>query len=229
MRKYNGTPADIAIVPAGSTLWRVLSSTTKHPPNNFNAKNIQKLEDARALDPMTAPMPRQGRFDLVHDDTVCPGGSALGGQLYVGLSVAAVVAEGILRGTDVPAVPVLPQIAVDGLALAEMVTDQDIPVAVLDEQKSLTRMNQRLELFGCDPLDYYDTRVTGTNILACTPRAHGLRYRCRNGFEERALLLADRGQDMRIRVERLEKITTSGWAHDMITTALWDSFGLTLG
>ncbi|BCN51919.1 hypothetical protein RE9425_03090 [Prescottella equi] len=222
-------PAGIAVIPAGTTLWRVIASDAAYDPNSFNAKFIKPLEDARTLDPMVDDMPEQGRFDLVHDESVCPGGGALGGQLYVGLSVGAVVAEGILRDADVPPDLPVPESSLAKLSLAEMVAGKDIPVAVLDDQKGLAQMNLRLDLFGCTPMDYYDTRIIGTNILVNTPDSYGLRYRCRNGFEERSVLLADRGEDMDIRVERLEEIAKPGWARDIIENGLWESFGLTIG
>lgn len=221
--------AGIAVIPAGTTVWRVIATAATYDPNSFNKEFISPLVDTRALDLMADDMPEQGRFDLVHDEDVCPGGEALGGQLYVGLSVGAVVAEGILRGNDVPPDLPVPQSALAELSLAEMVAGKDIPVAVLDDQKSLIRMNLRLDLFGCTPMDYYDTRIIGTNILVNTPASYGLRYICRNGFNERSVLLADRGEDMDIRVERLEEIAKPGWARDIIEDGLWESFGLTIG
>ncbi|MDI9940653.1 hypothetical protein QM806_35420 [Rhodococcus sp. IEGM 1351] len=92
--------------------------------------NIAPWIDARTLDTRTSAIPAQGRFEPVHDRAVCPGGAALGGYLYLGLSVGAVVAEGILRGQDIPPDLIIRKRLLAGKSLAQLVVCDD--VAVLD-------------------------------------------------------------------------------------------------
>ncbi|CAG7640950.1 hypothetical protein SIM91_04255 [Rhodococcus opacus] len=68
---------------------------------------------------------------------MCPGGAALGGDLYLGLSVGAVVAEGILRGQDIPPDLIIRKRLLAGKSLAQLVLDDDVDVAVLDGQRNL--------------------------------------------------------------------------------------------
>nr|GLK40825.1 hypothetical protein GCM10017611_77000 [Rhodococcus wratislaviensis] len=70
-------------------MWRIHRTDSPFPPNSFNSAAIAPLEDGLTINTRTMRIPRQGRFDPVHDDRVCPGGSLLGGYLYVGLSVGA--------------------------------------------------------------------------------------------------------------------------------------------
>ncbi|PBC39574.1 hypothetical protein CJ179_36825 [Rhodococcus sp. ACS1] len=71
------------MIPAGTTLHRISGTGSPHPPNSFNAKGIRALGD-----------PLQGRFE--------PIGDSHGGYLYVALSLAGAVAEGILRDIPIP-------------------------------------------------------------------------------------------------------------------------------
>ncbi|WP_255315031.1 hypothetical protein [Rhodococcus koreensis] len=187
MRTYNGAPAHTDIIGAGTELWRIHRTDSAFPPNSFNSTAIAPLENALAINTRTTRVPRQGRFDPVHDDRVCPGGSLLGGYLYVGLSVGAVVAEGILRGTDIPKTGMLSDTALAEVSLTRMIVGEDITVAVLDTQAGLAAINQDGSLTGCTWRDYRDSRITCTNILIGTPTAAGVRYRCRHGQDERAV------------------------------------------
>nr|WP_271212919.1 hypothetical protein [Rhodococcus wratislaviensis]GLK39736.1 hypothetical protein GCM10017611_66070 [Rhodococcus wratislaviensis] len=89
--------------------------------------------------PANIDTPVQRRFEPVHDPTVCPDGAALGGYLYLGLSVGAVVAEGILRGQDIPPDLIIRKRLLTGKSLAQLVLD-DIDIAVLDGQRNLIRL-----------------------------------------------------------------------------------------
>ncbi|ANS31184.1 hypothetical protein R1CP_32805 [Rhodococcus opacus] len=211
MRTYNGAPAHTDTIAAGTELWRIHRTDSPFPPNSFNSTAIAPLEDALTINTRTTRIPRQGRFDPVHDNRVCPGGSLLGGYLYVGLSVGAVVAEGILRGTDIPKTGMLShtalaEVSLTRTALAEvsltrMFAGEDITVAVLDTQAGLAAINQDGSLTGCTWRDYRDSRITCTNILIDTPTASGVRYRCRHGQDERAVMLVERGTPPEIRIE----------------------------
>lgn len=217
------------MITAGTTLWRVSPTGSAFGAASFNSTGIADLVDARTIDLRTATMPRQGRFDLVKDPSVCPGGEHLGGQLYVGLSVGAVVAEGILRSGDVPDTGILPRYLLDGLSLSRIETTEDLPVAILDTQAGLAGLNLSQSITGCTWRDYRETRMTGTSILLNTPDARGLRYRCRNGFEEIAVLLIDKDAPMPIELKETGTISDPGWAHDLVVEALDVRFGLSLG
>lgn len=130
-------------MPAGTELWRVHRTDSRYPANSFNSTGIAPLTDAVAFDIRKhRGLPRQGRFDPVHDNTVCPGGSGLGGYLYVGLSVGAVVAEGILRGTDIPKSKLLSYAAVADFSLTKLTLGENISVITLDTQVGLAAINQ---------------------------------------------------------------------------------------
>ena len=74
--RYNGRPPQTRVIPAGTTLHRISGTGFSYPPNSFNAKGIRALGD-----------PLQGRFEPIDDSH--------GGYLYVALSLAGAVAEGI--------------------------------------------------------------------------------------------------------------------------------------
>ncbi|WP_308115019.1 hypothetical protein [Rhodococcus opacus] len=226
MRTYNGAPAHTDIISAGTELWRIHRTDSPFPPNSFNSAAIASLEDGLTINTRTTRVPRQGRFDPVHDDRVCPGGSLLGGYLYVGLSVGAVVAEGILRGTDIPKTGMLSDTALAEVSLTRMIAGEDITVAVLDTQAGLAAINQDGSLVGCTWRDYRDSRITCTNILIGTPTAAGVRYRCRHGQDERAVMLVERGTPPDISIDATGELADRGWARDRVIDSLRDDFGL---
>ncbi|MFD6064943.1 hypothetical protein [Rhodococcus wratislaviensis] len=226
MRTYNGAPAHTDTLAAGTELWRIHRTDSPFPPNSFNSTAIAPLEDALAINTRTMRVPRQGRFDPVHDDRICPGGSLLGGYLYVGLSVGAVVAEGILRGTDIPKTGMLSDTALAEVSLTRMIAGEDITVAVLDTQAGLAAINQDGSLTGCTWRDYRDSRITCTNILVGTATAAGVRYRCRHGQDERAVMLVERGAPPDITIDATGDLADRGWARDRVIDSLLDDFGL---
>ncbi|WP_235214808.1 hypothetical protein [Rhodococcus opacus] len=226
MRTYNGAPAHTDILSAGTELWRIHRTDSPFPPNSFNSAAIAPLEDALAINTRTMRIPRQGRFDPVHDPRVCPGGSLVGGYLYVGLSVGAVVAEGILRGTDIPKTGMLSDTALAEVSLTRMIAGEDITVAVLDTQAGLAAINQDGSLTGCTWRDYRDSRITCTNILVGTPVAAGVRYRCRHGQDERAVMLVERGTPPDITIDATGDLADRGWARGLVIDSLLDDFGL---
>ncbi|MGW4337526.1 hypothetical protein ACWEK5_32655 [Rhodococcus koreensis] len=226
MRTYNGAPAHTDTIAAGSVLWRIHRTDSPFPPNSFNSTAIAPLEDGLVINTRTMRVPRQGRFDPVHDDRVCPGGSLLGGYLYVGLSVGAVVAEGILRGTDIRKTGMLSDTALAEVSLTRMIAGEDITVAVLDTQAGLAAINQDGSLTGCTWRDYRDSRITCTNILVGTPAAVGVRYRCRHGQDERAVMLVERGTPPDIAIDATGDLADRGWARARVIDSLRDDFGL---
>ncbi|GAF49146.1 hypothetical protein [Rhodococcus wratislaviensis] len=228
MRTYNGAPAHTDTLPAGTELWRIHRTDSPFPPNSFNSAAIAPLEDGVTINTRTMRVPRQGRFDPVHDHHVCPGGSLLGGYLYVGLSVGAVVAEGILRGTDIPKTGMLSDTALAEVSLTRMIAGEDITVAVLDTQAGLAAINQDGSLTGCTWRDYRDSRITCTNILVGTPAAAGVRYRCRHGQDERAVMLVERGAPPDITIDATGDLADRGWARDRVIDSLLGDFGLVL-
>ncbi|QDQ99458.1 hypothetical protein FO059_16815 [Tomitella fengzijianii] len=173
-------------------------------------------------------IPKQGRFDPVHDASVCPGGELLGGYLYVGLTVGAVVAEGILRSADIPPSGILSAAALSELSLTRMVLREDVAVAVLDTQAGLVAVNQDASLTACTWRDYGNSRVTCTEILVATTEAQGVRYRCRNGLEERSLLLIERDNAPAIELLETGELGRPGWSRDLVEDSLFDDFGVVL-
>lgn len=228
MRTYNGAPAHTVEIPAGTELWRVHRTDSEHPANSFNSTKIAPLAEALTIDPRRQRIPRQGRFDPVHDETICPGGSSLGGYLYVGLTIGAVVAEGILRSIDIPKTGIISCAALAELSLTRMTLHEYLTVATLDTQAGLAAINQDASLTGCTWREYAASRVTCTNILVATPMAQGARYRSRHGFDELSLLLVDRGKAPDITVDGTGRLDRAGWAMDLIEDSLCDDFGVVL-
>lgn len=228
MRSYNGAAAHTAVITAGTELWRVHRTNSDYAANSFNADSVAELVDALQIDPRREPIPRQGRFDPVHDDVVCPGGTKLGGYLYAGCTVGAVVAEGILRATAVPHSKIMPSAALTGLSLTRLVLRSEVTVAILDTQAGLTAVNQDASLTGCTWREYRDSRVICTDILVGTPKAHGVRYRCRHGLDERAVMLVQRSRPPEIEITDSARLDRPGWAYDRIEQSLFDDFGLVL-
>lgn len=228
MRTYNGAPAHTDVIAAGTELWRVHHTDSSYPANSFNSTNIAPLVDALGIDLRRERIPRQGRFDPVHDDTVCPGGSSLGGYLYVGLTIGAAVAEGILRSADIPKSGILSAAALVELSLTRMVLQHEVTLAVLDTQTGLAAINQDTSLTGCTWREYGSSRTACTTILVGTPAAQGVRYRCRNGFDERSLLLLERGRAPEIEVADTGDLGTVGWARDLVEESLFADFGVVL-
>ncbi|QBJ96391.1 hypothetical protein ERC79_10745 [Rhodococcus sp. ABRD24] len=221
---YNGVPADTDVLLAGTRMWRIYEDGKPYSPDSFNPCK-RDLVDARNLDLRKVKRPDQGRFDPVHDPAVCPGGAALGKFLYVGLGPGAVVGEGILRDRDIPVGPI-PRAWVHGLGLVELEVTVAITVAVLDDQASLLKINQDSSLTSYDSADYAATRVTCTNLLVETPTAFGVRYQCRNGLDERAAMLIDRGStEMPIRIVNRGCIDEPGWAQETVEKGLFESYG----
>ncbi len=228
MRTYNGAPAHTDIVVEGTELWRVHRSDNSHPANSFNSTHIAPVVNALGIDVRRERIPRQGRFDPVHDETLCPGGATLGGYLYVGLSVGAVVAEGVLRSADIPKSGILSSAALLELSLTRMVLRDTVTVAVLDTQSGLATINQDTSLTGCTWREYSDSRTACTNILVHTPSTQGVRYRCRNGFDERSLLLVERGRAPEIEIVDTGEVGRPGWARDLVEDSLFADFGVVL-
>ncbi|MDH6285085.1 hypothetical protein, partial [Prescottella agglutinans] len=156
------------------------------------------------------------------------GGASLGGYLYVGLTVGAVVAEGILRSADIPKSGILSSAALFELSLTQMTLQHDVTVAVLDTQAGLAAINQDTSLTGCTWREYGNSRTACTKILVGTPAVQGVRYRCRNGFNERSLLLVERGRALEIEVIDTGELSQPGWARDLIEDSLFADFGVAL-
>ncbi len=160
---------------------------------------------------------------------MCPGGAALGGYLYLGLSVGAVVAEGVLRGQDIPPDLIIRKRLMTGKSLTQLVLDDDVDIAVLDGQRNLIRLGQDASLTACTWRDYGQTRRTATDILTNTPAAQGIRYECRHGRNELALMLIDGRTVPALTVVRSAPLDIDGWAREAVAASLLDDFDLTLG
>lgn len=228
MRTYNGAPAHVAVVEAGTELWRVHRTDSEYPANSFNSEGIAPLVDALKVNVREEKMPRQGRFDPVHDPAVCPGGEELGGYVYLGLPVAAVVAEGIIRGFDIPRTGLLPYAAIVEASITKMVLGEDITIVTLDTQAGLTAINQDSSLVACSWRDYRDTRIRCTQILLGTPAARGVRYPCRHGKDETAIMLVDRKVPLTLDIIDSSSLAEPGWGQDLVVEALRERFSLSI-
>ncbi|WP_206033934.1 hypothetical protein [Rhodococcus sp. A14] len=107
--------------------------------------------------------------------------------------------------------------------------DDDVDVAVLDGQRNLIRLGRDASLTACTWRDYGQTRRIATDILANTPAAQGLRYECRHGRNELALMLIDGRTTPSLRLVRSVPLDIDGWARDAVTASLLDDFNLALG
>ncbi|MFC0452272.1 RES family NAD+ phosphorylase [Rhodococcus jostii] len=171
--RYNGRPPQTRVIPAGTTLHRISGTGSPYPPNSFNAKGIRALGD-----------PLQGRFEPIDDSH--------GGYLYVALSLAGAVAEGILRDIPIPRSGIVRRTRLAGKTHTRMVLGRDITVASLLDG-DLRSLNLSGTLVGCDRSAYTWSRTTCHQILGADPSVDGVIYRCRNNPAELALMLLDRG------------------------------------
>ncbi|GAA4474291.1 hypothetical protein GCM10023094_09620 [Rhodococcus olei] len=138
------------------------------------------------------------------------------------------VAEGILRSADIPKSGILSAAALIELSLTRMVLQHEVTVAVLDTQAGLAAINQDTSLTGRTWREYGSSRATCTAILVGTPTAQGVLYRCRNGFDERSLLLVERGHAPEIKVVDTGELRRPGWARDLVEESLSADFGVVL-
>lgn len=228
VRRYNGAPAHTETIEAGTELWRVHRTDSKHPANSFNSTGIASLVDALRVDIHAERFPRQGRFEPVHDPVICPGGAALGGYVYLGHSVAAAVAEGIIRGSDIPKTQLLPYAAIAEASITKVMLGEDITIAVFDTQAGLASINQDNSLVACTWRDYRESRITCTQILLGSPTARGVRYKCRHGMDETAFMLVDRGDSIALDVVDSSDLAEPGWGRDLIVDALRERFSLSI-
>ncbi|RZL71134.1 MAG: RES domain-containing protein [Rhodococcus sp. (in: high G+C Gram-positive bacteria)] len=171
--RYNGRPPQTRMIPAGTTLHRISGTGSPYPPNSFNARGIRALGD-----------PLQGRFEPIDDSH--------GGYLYVALSLAGAVAEGILRDIPIPRSGIVRRTRLAGKTHTRMVLGRDITVASLLDG-DLRSLNLSGTLVGCDRGAYTWSRTTCHQILGADPHTDGVIYRCRNNPAELALMLLDRG------------------------------------
>jgi hypothetical protein len=155
---------------------------------------IAPFVDARRFDPDKDDYPSQCRFDPIHDTTICPGGDQLGGYIYVGLSISAVVAEGVLRNVEIPASNILPSAILEGRSIIEMEMGEDIDVVTLDDQYTLSQTNLDASIYGCTFEFYGEPRKNGTNILVSHQYPNGIRYDCRHGKKNLAMIVVESGR-----------------------------------
>lgn len=195
---YNDSPARIELIPAGTTLYRITDLASEYEPNSFNCRNIKPLGHER-----------QGRFDPVDDSH--------GGYLYVATSPTGVVAEGVLRGRDIPRSGFVRRSWLLQKSLSVMRLETDVKVAQI-YGPSVRLLNLDASVCTCkrysypnpdnrkNRIDNYTTsRTIGHRIISNTPEAAGLRYTCRNNDAVQSLLLTSRyGQPDITVLEQLE-------------------------
>ncbi|MEN0134750.1 MAG: RES family NAD+ phosphorylase [Rhodococcus sp. (in: high G+C Gram-positive bacteria)] len=170
--RYNGRAPQTRVIPAGTVLHRISGTGSPYPPNSFNSTGIRPLGD-----------PLQGRFEPI--DT------SHGGYLYVALTLAGAVAEGILRDIPIPRSGIVRRKRLADKTHTRMVLGRDITVASLLDG-DLRSLNLSGTLVGCDRSAYTWSRTTCHQILGADPDTDGVIYRCRNNPAEIALMLLDR-------------------------------------
>lgn len=119
------------------------------PCEQLQLTGIAPLVDGLTVDTRKKRVPRQGRFEAVHDETVCPGGEGLGGYVYLGRSVGAVVAEGVIRSTDIPKTGLLGFGSIAEATITRMTLREDVVIAALDTQQGLAAINQDNSFVAC--------------------------------------------------------------------------------
>lgn len=202
---YNGTAADVELIPAGTELYRIRRATIRYAANSFNP-TPKPLGDRQ-----------QGRFE--------PTDRALGGYLYVAKTQEGAVAEGVLRNNRIPPTRVVPRLWLSGKAFAVLRLNEDIEAAAV-----YGRHTAKLDLdtsFLCSTSRRYSrTRTTGTAILINTPTARALAYPCRNCESETALMLIDRGAALSIDVQSEAEILKDKATAQLVFDTLEHRFGL---
>lgn len=146
----------IAVVPAGTTVWRI----------------HQSIRGAADLNP--TPRPRAavgGRFDS-RDGSYS--------YLYIADSPAAAVAETLCRRLPVAHSPrLIPRASIAGRTLTSLVVTEDLHVADLTGAGS-ARINAGSWLTHSDPAHYLVTRAWASAVLTANPDIAGLQYRPRH-------------------------------------------------
>ena len=174
--RYNGAPADIDTIPAGTPLYRILKANATYDSNSFNPT------------PLPLGDKDQGRFEPIHPD--------LGGYIYVSQTLAGAVAEGILRDKQIrrtgPRRHRLVQRAwLLNKKIALLTLQENVDIAVV-HGAAATKLDLDTSLLGAGRVRYSDTRTLGTAIFQNTPGAFGLRYRCRNNDDLLSLMFINR-------------------------------------
>lgn len=149
-------PAQVATIPAGTTLWRIHSAT----------------RSAADLNPTPSPRVRKGgRFDSL---------DGAYSYLYLGDSPAAAVAETLCRNLPVDQSPrLIPRAQVAGRVLSEVRAVRDLTVVDLTGTGT-ARINAEIWLTKCDPSGYLATRAWAAAILAADPDVDGIQFRPRH-------------------------------------------------
>ncbi|ORI22053.1 hypothetical protein BH686_16785 [Rhodococcus erythropolis] len=101
--------------------------------------------------------------------------------------------EGVLRNVEIPASNILPSAILEGRSIIEMEMGEDIDVVTLDDQYTLSQTNLDSSIYGCTFEFYGETRKNGTNVLVSHPYANGIRYDCRHGKKNLAMIVVDSG------------------------------------
>jgi len=203
--RYNGKPASLETISAGTTLYRIYPSTATYAANSFNPT------------PRALGDPRQGRFEPVD--------AALGGYLYAAPSLAGAVAEGILRNVAIPRSGLVRRAWLVDKRLAVLELLQDVPVASVHGPHA-ARLNLDSGLLCCDWKGYSRTRRVGTRILLKSPDAQGIRYRCRNNDDETSLMFVDRGAVVKIAVRNQWHILADAKGRKLVLDTLDHHLGL---
>jgi hypothetical protein len=127
--RYNGKPASLETILAGTRLYRIYPADAAYDASSFNPN------------PRPLGHRRQGRFE--------PTDRKLGGYLYVSPTVAGAVAEGILRNVDIPTSGIVRRSWLTNKKIAFLDLLEDVEVASVYGPHA-TRLNLDSSLLCCD-------------------------------------------------------------------------------
>lgn len=171
--EYNDTSTVNTVIEAGTLLYRISPWSDSYSQNSFNPSH-REIDDINS-----------GRFDPIERDHT--------GYLYLALSLAGAVGEGILRSRRFAAGGLIRRRALEGLSMTVVETQGDLTVSDLTGP-NLRALNLSGSISGCEPRDYPWSRKTAARILKKNASTHGLLYHCRNNPEEKALFLLQRNE-----------------------------------
>lgn len=171
--EYNDTPTVNTVIGSGTLLYRISPWSDSYSQNSFNPSH-------RELDDLNS-----GRFDPIERDHP--------GYLYLALSLAGAVGEGLLRSKRFERGGLIRRRALESLTLTVVETQGDLTVSDLTGP-NLRALNLSGSISSCEPRDYPWSRKTAARILEKNTGTHGLLYHCRNNPDEKALFLLKRNE-----------------------------------
>jgi hypothetical protein len=203
--RYNGRPAELERVAAGTMLYRILPADAAYTSNSYNPT------------PRDLDHPKQGRFE--------PADPRLGGYTYVSETVAGAVAEGILRNQRIPSSGLVRRMWLTNKKIATLRLLEKIEVAAVYGPHTAA-LNLDGGLLCCGWRGYTRCRKVGTEILLNTPEARGLQYDCRNNLALTSLMPITRGTAPALEVVSEHDVLLDDEGRTQVLETLEDVFHL---